>query len=64
MNSNNRDYITFIEIVFIANCTLSSMLIFKKVNTLVKWAVKNDLNEDIVFKCSQSGFANDEIAVD
>ena len=64
MNSNNRDYITSIEIVFVADGTLSSMLVFKKMNTLVKWAMKNDLNENIVFECSQSGFANDEIAVD
>ena len=64
MNSNNCDYITFIEAVFIADCTLPSMLIFKKMNTLAKWAMKNDLNEDIVFECSQSEFANDEIAVD
>ena len=62
MNSENR--VTFIETICANENIIFSMLVFKKVNKLLKWTMKNDLNENIVFQCSDTGYANDDIAFD
>lgn len=64
IDSDNRDYITAVECINESDESISSFLILKGVNVLHKWALKNDLKNDIVLSTSDSEYSNDALALD
>jgi hypothetical protein len=58
-DSDNRDYITIAQNINETSDSISSFLILKKINILIKWALKNDLDDDIVLATSDNDYSND-----
>jgi hypothetical protein len=56
---DNRNYIIFAKCINEANDNISSFLILKEVNILNKWALKNDLDDDVVLFTSDIDYSND-----
>ena len=61
---DNRDYITSVECINGVGGSVPSFLILKGVNILHKWALENDLKDDIVLTTSDSGYSNDFLALE
>jgi hypothetical protein len=58
-DSDNRDYITTAKWISETDDSISSFLIRKRVNILIKWALKNNLEDDIVLATSDNYYSND-----
>lgn len=61
---DNRDYITAVECINGVGGSVPSFLILKGVNILHKWALENELEDDIMLATSDSGYSNDSLALD
>ena len=61
---DNRDYIASVECISGVGGSVPSFLILKGVNILHKWALENDLKDDIVLTTSDSGYSNDFLALE
>ena len=64
INLKNHDYMIFIKIICVNENIIFFILIFKKMNKFFKWAMKNDLNENIMFQCNDTEYTNDDIVFD
>ena len=64
MNSNNRDYITCVKCICANDDVVFFLLIMKRVHIMHKWTEKNDLNQSIKYKTSDTDYLNDELAID
>jgi hypothetical protein len=58
-DSDNRDYITIAKCISETDDSITSFLILKRINILIKWTLKNDLNDDIVLTTSDNDYSND-----
>ncbi len=61
-DSDNRDYIIFAKCINETDDSIFSFLILKEVNILSKWALKNDLDDDVVLSTSDIDYSNDVLA--
>jgi len=59
----NRDYITAAEAASAAGESISPMIITKGVNILARWSA-NDIADDTLFNTSDTGYSNDDLAID
>ena len=60
----NRDYITLVECIGSAGETIPPMLLISGVNILHKWCQHNDLDGGIVIGITETGYANDNTALE
>ena len=63
MDSDNRDYLTSVECISGGYRDIPPMLILAGVNILEKWS-QNDLSEDILIATSETGYSNDDLAIE
>lgn len=61
---DNRDYITSAETINGVGRTIPAFLILRGKHTLHKWAIHNDLSDEISLSTSDSGYSNDRLAID
>ncbi len=59
----NRDYITAAEAASAAGQSIPPMIITKGVNILARWTA-NDIDDDTLFNTSDTGYSNDDLAID
>ena len=64
IDPKNRDYITSVECIGSAGKTIPPMLLISGVNILHKWCQHNDLDCDIVIGTTETGYANDDTALE
>ena len=64
INSNNRDYITFVKCVSSTDEIIPPMLIISGVNIFHKWCQENDLNENTLIEISETKYSNNDLAMD
>ena len=62
VDPDNRDYMSAAECINGVGGSIPSFLILKGVNILHKWALENDLEDEVVFSTSESGYSNDVLA--
>ena len=60
---DNRDYITSVECISSGGCVIPPLIIISGAQVLHKWC-ENDLDGDTLFATSESGYSNDDIALD
>ena len=60
MNSDNRDYVTFIESISVTDESHASIIVLKAFSLLKKWVV-NELVIDTILTYNETGYLNDEI---
>ena len=63
-DADNRDYISSIECISAGGFALSFFLICAGVWVLEKWCLENALSNDTAITTSETGYFNDEIAMD
>ena len=63
VDPDNRDYISSYECISAGGQTTPSMLIFSGKQIKIKWALENDLDDEILLATSESGYLNDELAI-
>ena len=61
---DNRDYITSVESINSAGEVIPPMLIISGVHILHKWCQENDLDEEVLIGTSETGYSNDDLAID
>ncbi len=61
---DNREYITSAESINGVGRTIPAFLIFKGKHTLHKWALYNDLSDETSLSTSDSGYSNNNLAMD
>ena len=61
---DNRDYCTTVESISAAGATIPPLIILKAVNVLLKWSQQNDLEDQCVLGASESGYSNDDLALE
>lgn len=61
---DNRDFITSAECINGVGGSIKSFLILKGVNILDKWALQNDLDDEVTLATSDSGYSNDVLALE
>ena len=61
---DNRDYITSVESSSGGGRDIPPMIILPGVQIKEKWALENDLDDDILFAVSSTGYSNDDLAID
>jgi len=59
----NRDYITAAEAASAAGESIPPMIITKGINILARW-IANDIDDDTLFNTSDTGYSNDDLAID
>ena len=64
IDPDNRDYITSVEYIGSADETIPPMLLVSGVNILYKWCQHNNLEGDNVIGTTETGYANDDIALE
>ena len=64
INPKNCDYITLVNGISSADETISSMLMISKANILHKWCQHNNLDGDNLIDTTETGYANDNIALE
>ena len=64
IDPENRDYITSVDCIGSAGETVPPMLLVSGVNILHKWCQHNDLDGDIVIGTTETGYANDDTALE
>ncbi len=64
IDRENCDYITSVECIGSAGKTIPPMLLISGVNILHKWSHQNDLDGNIVTSTTETGYANDDTAVE
>lgn len=62
-DADNRDYISSIECINAVGWALPSFLIVAGAWILEKWCLENTLSNDTMITTSESGYSNDEIAL-
>ncbi len=60
-NSDNRDYIIFVECINFDDEMISSLIILIEMHILHKWCEKNDLNEETLIEISETNYSNDDL---
>lgn len=60
----NHDYITSVECISSAGEAIPPLLILSGVNILHKWCQHNDLDGDKLIGTSETGYLNDDLAID
>ena len=63
VDPDNRDYISSCECISAGGRTTLSMLILSGKQIKVKWALENDLDDEILLATSELGYSNDELAI-
>ena len=61
---DNRDYITTVECISSGGEVIPPLIIISGVQILHKWCQENDLHDDILIGTSDSGYSNDDLAMD
>ena len=61
-NSNNKNYCTIVKIVNVVKAVISSLLILKAFNVLLKWS-QNDFDDRIQLNVFESNYSNDDLAL-
>ena len=61
---DNRDYITSVECISSRGVVNSPLLIISGVQILHKWCQENDLHDDTLIGTSDTGYSNDDSAMD
>ena len=64
IDPDNCDYITSIECIGSAGETIPLILLVSGVNILYKWYQHNNMEDDIVIGTTETGYANDDIALE
>ena len=64
IDPDNRDYITSVECIGSVGETIPPMLLVSGVNILYKWYQHNNLGGDIVISTTETGYANDDTALE
>ena len=62
-SSNNRDYITVVEVIQGLGEVLPPMVILAATQFLGRW-FNNDIEDNTLFAVSETGYSNDELSLD
>lgn len=62
-NSKNRNYVSDIEIISVANECIFSMLILKDHHILFKWILNNDFDDETFLNVSEIEYSNDDLVL-
>lgn len=62
MNSDNRDYITFVETIY-SNKTVISLLVILKGTVLLKKHFKNDMNDNTLMVITFTDYINNTLSL-
>ena len=63
VDPDNCDYILSCECISAGGWTTPSMLILSGKQIKIKWALENDLDDEILLATSESGYSNNELAI-
>lgn len=64
MDPDNRKYISSVESISAGERDIPPMIILAGKQILKRWAVGNDLDDDVLFAVSDTGYSNDDLAMD
>ena len=63
-NAANHDYVILIKCISVNSYALPSFLIVAGKHLLNKWALENDIENDMVFAVSKLEYSDDELAIE